>query len=472
MKVNNTHTKKLFSAAVRNASLAATMMVAISASAAYADDKAKADAPEAKKGFWERDQMLGDMGGVRPELDKYGISLAITETSEVLGNTTGGKKRGFEYDGATSVSFQMDMQRAFDLKGGTFNVSALDLHGTDLSSRNLDTLQTASGIEAHNSFRLFELWYQQAFADGKADVRVGQQSLDQEFMISQGALLFVNTMFGWPMIPSADMISGGPAYPLSAPAARLKVQVTDQLTWLAAVFNDNPAGLDPRSTEDAQIVNNHGLNLRTSDNALVITEVQYSRVPAGDEKSTTLPGTYRLGAWFDFADYADQRYGTDGLTLTAGNGIARLHHGNYSLYAVADQTVWKDGKSPEALSLFLRAMGAPKDQNQIDFSLNAGLNYRALFEGRDDDTFGLGLGYTHVSTRAKGNDIDSGAIGRTHETFVEVTYQYSVAPWWILQPDFQYTFNPGGGVTNANVPGSTKRIGNEAVMGVRTNLTF
>ena len=39
-------------------------------------------------------------------------------------------------------------------------------------------------------------------------------------MVSQNALLFVNTMFGWPMVPSADMPGGGPAYPLPRSAAR------------------------------------------------------------------------------------------------------------------------------------------------------------------------------------------------------------------------------------------------------------
>jgi porin len=37
--------------------------------------------------------LLGDMGGLRTELAKYGISLAIQETSEVLGNVTGGITR-------------------------------------------------------------------------------------------------------------------------------------------------------------------------------------------------------------------------------------------------------------------------------------------------------------------------------------------------------------------------------------------
>ena len=43
-------------------------------------------------------------------------------------------------------------------------------------------------------------------------------------MVSSNALLFVNTMFGWPLIPSYDLPGGGPAYPLSALGVRLRVQ--------------------------------------------------------------------------------------------------------------------------------------------------------------------------------------------------------------------------------------------------------
>src|SRR5271154_4793103 len=41
--------------------------------------------------------MLGNMWGLRTELAKYGISFALQETSEVLGNVTGGAKRGAAY---------------------------------------------------------------------------------------------------------------------------------------------------------------------------------------------------------------------------------------------------------------------------------------------------------------------------------------------------------------------------------------
>jgi porin len=59
---------------------------------------------------------------------------------------------------------------------------------------------------------------------------------------------------------------------------------------------------------------------------------------------------------------------------------------------------------------------------------------------------------------------------RGSETFIEVTYQAQVTPWLQVQPDFQYVFNPGGGIPDPNNP--TQRLGNEVVLGVRANTTF
>jgi porin len=132
--------------------------------------------------------LTGDMWGLRPLLSKYGISLAVSETSEVLGNVTGGIRQGFEYDGLTQIAVQLDTQQAFGWYGGTFRASALQIHGRNLSADNLLTLQTASGIEADPGARLWELWYQQKFLDeDRADVKIGQMSLDQEFIVRQNA---------------------------------------------------------------------------------------------------------------------------------------------------------------------------------------------------------------------------------------------------------------------------------------------
>lgn len=438
--------------------------------------------PDLLGGLARTNFLLGNMGGVRPLLAQYGMSLALQETSEVLGNVSGGIRKGFDYDGLTQMALQLDTRRAFGWYGGTFDVSALQIHGRNLSADNLASLQTASGIESDRATRLWELWYDQKFlSEDRLDIKIGQQSVDQEFIVSQNALLFVNTMFGWPMVPSADLPGGGPAYPLSALGVRVRARPTDSLTFLAGLYNGSPVPV--HSSGDPQQVNASGTSFPLNGGALVFAEVQYAYPALGSmlyaDQKEPLARVYKLGFWYDSESFDDQRFDNTGLSLAdpASTGMPLQHRGNYSIYAVADQMIWQDPEeSDRTLNVFGRAMGTPQtDRNLIDFSLNLGLTFHEPFLHRDDDTFGIGLGFAHVSSRAAALDSDTaffaGAYNpaRTSEAFIEVTYQYSVAPWLQLQPDFQYVFNPGGGVPG--VSGTTK-IGNEAVLGVRTNILF
>lgn len=425
--------------------------------------------------------LLGDMGGIRTWLGQYGMTFSLTETSEVLGNLTGGVRRGFEYDGLTTATLQLDTQRAFNWQGGLFNISALDIHGRNLSADNLLSLQTASGIEADRALRLWELWYQQKFADGSVDVKIGQQSLDQEFMVSQGALLFVNTMFGWPMVPSADMPGGGPAYPLSALGVRLRAHPANSLTVLAGVYNGSPS--PNNNVPDSQVADPSGTSFPLNGGVLAIAELQYAYPAVGGmvaaNETKPLSGTYRLGVWYDSENFADQRFDNMGLSLAnpLSTGIPAMHRGDYGIYGVVDQMLWQsEADDSRILSGFLRIMGTPEtDRNLIDFSLNAGLNLKDPLPNRPDDTFGVAVELAHVSGQAAALDNDYNMLGiytpaQSTETVLEVTYQYQVTPWWQLQPDFQYVFNVGGGEADPNIP--TQKIRNEAVVGLRTNITF
>ncbi len=433
-------------------------------------------------GLDRRSYLLGDMGGLRPEISKYGVSLIISETSEGLGNVTGGAGRGFDYDGLTQMVLQVDTQRSFNLYGGTFDISGLQLHGRNLGTDHLETLQTASGIEGDRSTRLWEVWYQQKFLDeDRLDFKIGQQSLDQEYMVSQNALLFVNTMFGWPMVPSADLPGGGPAYPLSDLGVRLRYRPIDSVTVLGGIYNGSPVSAN---VGDPQMRNPSGTSFPLNGGILAIAEVQYtypsigSMVYAGD---SDLSGTYKLGVWYDTESFADQRFDTNGVSLmqNGSNGIAAQHRGDVGIYAVADQMLWHSDDDPDnALGFFVRAMGTPQDdRNLIDFSLNLGLTLHDPIPHRDDDTLGIGMGFAHVSGAVSGADRDfRSTLGggyypvRSSETFVELTYQYQLTPWCQIQPDFQYVLNPGAGIPNPNSPG--RRVGNEAVLGVRVNILF
>lgn len=429
--------------------------------------------------------LLGDLFGARTFLSRYGISLVAQETSEVLGNTTGGSRTGAEYDGLTQMVLQLDTQRAFGLYGGLFNVSALQIHGDNLSASNLLTLQTASGIEADRATRLWELWYDQKFLpEDRLDVRIGEESADQEFIVSNNAGYFVNTMFGWPALPSYDLPGGGPAYPLSAPAVRVRIRPINAINLLVGVFNGSPVS---NNTGDPQQRNPSGTTFPLNGGAFVITELQIispalgSMVYAG--QTPPLARLIRIGAWYDSESFADEHYDVNGLSLAspASDGVPASHRGDYSLYAVADQMLWREEEDPNRnLNAFARVMGAPQsDRNLIAFSMNAGLVYHDPYANRPDDTVGLGMGYVRVSSQVSAYEEDLAEVAaRTgsgvfypvqgSETYVELTYQRQMRPWWQIQPDIQYVFSPGAGVADPTAPMRTVR--NELVIGIRTNI--
>src|SRR5207302_566538 len=119
------------------------------------------------------------------------------------------------------------------------------------------------------------------------------------------------------------------------------------------------------------------------------------------------------------------------------------------------------------LSVFARAGGAPADRNLVDIYFDGGLVYKGPF-GRADDQTGIAIAYARIGSSVEGFDADVARLtGQFHpirsgEAVLELTYRFQLTGWWQLQPDFQYIFNPGGGVANPNSPG--RRIGDAAVL--------
>ena len=430
---------------------------------------------------WQNQNLLGDMGGLRPALSNYGVTLNILENIEAFGNLTGGVKQGFEANGLTTATVQLDTQKAFGLNGGLFNVSGLQIWGGDLSANNLFVLQTLTDIEGPVGVRLWELWYQQKFGD-KFDIKIGEQSLDEEFIISPSSYFFINGVSGWPALPTVDLPGGGPAYPLAGLGVRGRAQVTGSVTVLAGLFNGSPI---PKNSPNMPASNPHGVSFPLDDGVMAIAELQFAFPGSGASTKANgespLSGTYKIGAWYDSASFDDLQYDNAGAPLAspASDGIPAIHHGDFSIYGVMDQMIWhsKDD-SNRNLNVFVRPMFAPfQDRNLVNASLNAGLTLHAPLPGRDNDIFGVEMGIARASNGASGYDRQLqfyqpsvNTPVRSGETFFEATYQIQVLPSWQIQPDLQYFINPGAGIANPNDP--MQKIKNELVIGLRTNITF
>jgi porin len=192
------------------------------------------------------------------------------------------------------------------------------------------------------------------------------------------------------------------------------------------------------------------------------------------ESGAGLPGTVKLGAWVHTSRFADQRFNVQG-GLLAGSSIAALQHrGNFGVYAMLDQMLWRIGASDSdrGLNFFLRASTAPSDRNPVDLYVDTGFTFKGPFLSRPEDTIGLGLAYGRMSPAAGARDQDLVAVTgvpmpiRDYEAALELTYQLQITEDWSLQPDLQYIVHPGGHVSSPAAP-SGAAIPNATVLGMR-----
>jgi len=414
--------------------------------------------------LWTRKTLLGDIGPIRPFLAKYGMTLGIIDTNEVLGNPTGGKQQGAIYEGLTDLSFGIDLRPTLDIRGNVY-ARAYQIRGRGLTPA-IGNVNEISGIEAQATARLAEFWYEQHF--DKWRIRIGEQTVTTDFLNPATTRLFVSGALGWPTLPAIDLPSGGPGYPLGTPAVRVRVDPVEGLTLFTALFNGDPTGA---GVGGSQLADASGTAFRVGDGVFAISELRYNPDSSDDN------GTYRVGGWYNSERFRDLHFDAGGLSLASAlsDGRGRLHDGNYSVYAVIDQPFLVNKDEHTGFAAFARAMGAPGDRNLVDFYADAGLVYKGPF-GRADDQVGLAIAYARIGGAARAFDADVARFAdpahpiRSGETVIELTYRFQLAGWWQLQPDFQYVFNPGGGIPNPNAPG--QRVGDAAVFGLRTSITF
>jgi porin len=440
--------------------------------AVEATDSATTGIPEESIAIW-LPEGLATAGGLRPALARHGVTFQLNYTGEAFGNASGGIKRGAAYDGRLEFVLDADMEKLIGLNGLTFHMNAFQIHGRSITGDYVDSSLAVSNIEATPATRLFELWFEQKLPGDVGSVRFGQLAADSEFIASENAGLFLNGTFGWPGIAADNLINGGPAYPLATPGVRLKLEPNASTALLLAVFNGDPAGRSA-DEEDPQKLNRHGLNFRTHDDPFIIGEAQFKY--AG---FSGLPGSFKVGGWVHTGSFADQRFGTDGLSLAVGNGEPLLHDNNYAGYAVIDQQLWQlpGGEPGKGIGVFARVGGSPSDRNWIDFYADAGLTFKGLVAARPDDSFGVAVGYAHISSSARDYYRDLLNAGETtpipdYEAVIELTYQAQIKPGWTVQPNFQYIFHPGGNVSDPNDATGLTPIRNAAVFGVRTQIKY
>lgn len=213
----------------------------------------------------------GDPYGTRAWLSSLGLTYSFIYTHDMLANVHGGLRQGVVDQGKLEYNMTFDFEKLTGWRGLSFYTNMFFIHNTGRFRRDfVGGVNTIAAIEADQTVRLSELWLEQKFWNDKASLRVGQLAADVEFFFS--ALSFPFLQSDWPTITALNLPSGGPAYPLSTPGVRLKIDPAPNVSMLVAVFNGDPAGPPPPT--DEQVRNRYGLNFRVQDPPFIITEMQ------------------------------------------------------------------------------------------------------------------------------------------------------------------------------------------------------
>jgi len=452
------------------------LFILLSAGAANAqEDKKTDDLKPADPDTGESTVEETTLGLLPNPLERWGVKFAATYIGETLGNLSGGLKRGSVYEGRLNLAIDLDLEKLAGMRQLAFHANLFQIHGGGLSRGALLNFMDVSGIEALPSTRLYEIWFEQKWST-KLALRAGQLAADTEFMTAKYTDVFTNASLGWPVGLSLNMPSGGPSPPLAALGARLRADVSDNLSLLGAVFDGDAAGPGP---QDPQLRNRYGVNFRINDPPLLLGEMQLLwNAKKGD---SGLDGKLKFGTWRHFSDFGDQRLSSSGATLAdpASGSTPAMLRGDSGAYAVLEQKLYRVANDDDrGIGIFARVSFSPPDRNLIDYYADGGMNFVGLNDQRPKDKFGIAAAYAHVSPWARSLDTDfqillgPGWPVRRFEGLFTAVYQYEIRAGWTLQPNFQHIVHPGGGATNpiGNNPG--KALKNADVFGLRTVVKF
>ena len=278
-------------------------------------------------------------------------------------------------------------------------------------------------------------------------MRAGMLAADAEFFSSSYSSLFLSGTFG-AFTLVANNLPNAPVYPMAVPGVRIAIQPTSKFYFQAGIYDGNA---------QSQQQNNHGVNfpLSTTDGALIFSEIGFLLGQSPGDRG--LKGTYKVGSFVHTG-----KFDTWNSQAQAALGTGSLKSGgiDYGIYGVVDQEIIQSGG--RSLDMFVRGGGAPADINFVNWYIDGGFNFRGFIPGRTDDVAGIAVAHSSISQEFSNAQVLQGNQSYSSETVLEATYNFSIAPWWTLQPDFQYIWTPSAQNGSKNA----------AVLGIRSTITF
>jgi porin len=360
----------------------------------------------------EGDDLTGDWGGPRHDLDDHGVHLDLDYTADTFVTLAGSvDPRPAAYRGTVDLMLTLDTAKLELWSGGTLFIDAQNGHGSGVSTR-LGTTLPIDNLEAPAFTQLSELWYEQRFFAERLRVRVGKQDANRDFGAPRFPGNFVHSSFGVP--PTIPM----PSFPAPGLGVLVVVEATPWLSLRSGVYQGSPE------------LESLGFDTAFSDGPFVIGSA------SAQHDLLALPNAaqYSVAGW----------YHGESKSLPENSGSS------FGALATADVVMPLPRAAlhqPRSVQGFVRLGYASPDDGAITLYVGGGATYHGL---RGNDTLGLGGGQVRFR--------DGISRGHRHESFVELFYKARFTDWFSVEPDLQLVVNPGGASDTAWIGGVRAKL--------------
>jgi porin len=371
------------------------------------------------------DYAAGLWGGLRTDLEQSGIEVFGNYVVDLQALAHGGSSRGgtWDYAGLMTLGIEMDLEKLAGVPGLSLLAEGAWASGEDLSSKVGGVFPPAQAFSGR-SLRLARLYMQQSLLDEKLSLKIGRLTTADDFLASPIYGDYVSGAIN--DVPTSVPLStpGFARSPFTQWGAVASYEPHEQIRAAIGVFSS-----DDEINKDKE--NGVDFSLNPSNGIMTIGELCVLWNQSTED--TGLPGTIRVGGWYDTGPRPSLRNDAD----NKGN--------NGGVYVGVDQMVFREGEaggSEQGLTPWLVVTYEPRASvNQLPFFLGAGLGYQGLIPTRDDDRAAIGFYYGILS-----KDIQDASS----EKVLEISYTAQLTPWVYIRPDAQFIFRPGGDGETSN----------------------
>lgn len=330
------------------------------------------------------------------------------------------------------LDFSIDLEKAFQWKGGMFGVEFLQFNGqpTNADAGVVQGYNSLPGSPPLNRSELFQLWLHQSLFDDHWKIWIGKTVPTYHFNNVSKPVPTVNN----------------PAISIPSVTSLIYTPIFTNPTLLGVIggYYNSVYGIESTvaPTEDLYINmgfydGNLARGVQTGLKGPHFNGYYFSIMEIGYALTGPKPGIIALGGW-----YQSGKLKKAGETQTGTGGI----------YAFGSKALWiqkSDSVSKGNLSGFWQFGWNQSRTLEMNLFFGAGLTAFAVIPKRPNDSFGLGLSWSRLNPRL---------FSRYSELMLQAYYQAQVYGSIYFQPVFSYIPNPGAHPDKSNVTAFTARV--------------